>query len=99
MAKNYSSLNSNTTLGFNKKTTKQISSGNDFKIMNASWFFMVLMLLSMTTGQKAVASNMPNHTPSRVFNTQTTFINSILISSIAEGRGGGGGHGKASINN
>ena len=30
MVKNYSSLNSNTTLEFNKKETKKISSGNYF---------------------------------------------------------------------
>lgn len=89
MVKNYSSLNSNTTLEFNKKETKNISSGNDFKIMNASWFFMILMLISMTIGQKATA----NHTTNLIFTSSYTYHSVILKSSVDQGQSGGGGHG------
>ena len=93
MKKKYSSLSSNTTLGFNKKEAKKISSANDFKIMNASWFFMILLVLSITTVQKATAKHFTN----LVFNTSYTYHNAILKSSVAEGRGGGGGHGNGDL--
>lgn len=89
MVKNYVSLNSNTTFGFNKKVAEKIASKNTSKIMSASWFFMILMILGMTIPQKAIA----NHLTNLVHTTSSTYHSVILKSSVAEGRGGGGGHG------
>ena len=88
MVKNYTSLNSNTTLGFNKKSTRKSASGNAFKIMRTSWSFMILMLLSMTIVQDATANN----TITLVFTTSYTHHPVILKSSAAQGYGGGYGY-------
>ena len=88
MVKNYASLNSNTTLEFNKKSARKSASGNDFKIMRTSCFFMVLMLLSMTIVQDATANN----TITLVFTTSYTHHPVILKSSAAQGYGGGYGY-------
>ncbi len=50
-----------------------------------------LLFMAMSSGQKAMAHNTSNV----VFTSQTIFVNYILLSSIAEGRGGGGGHGNS----
>ena len=92
MAKNYSSLNSNTTLEFNKKSARKISSGIDFKTMKASWFFMIMLLLGMTITNRASANNTTNFVCDTTYTYPTVILN-FLISSVAEGRGGGGGHG------
>lgn len=48
-----------------------------------------MLFLAMSSGQKAIAQNTPNHK----FTIQTIFTDHNLISAIAEGRSGGGGHG------
>ena len=91
MIKKYSSLSSNTTLEFNKKSEREIASVINSKNMKASWFFMILILLSMTTVKKASANNTPN----TVFNSSYTYHTVILKSIIAHGHSGGGGDGYA----
>lgn len=93
MIKNYSSLNSNTTLGFNKKSQILAALGTDSKTTKTSWFFTIMVLLSLTVVQKATA----NHVTNLIITTSYTYHNFILKSSVAEGRGGGGGHGNADL--
>ena len=47
--------------------------------------------MTISSGRKAMAHTTPNV----IFSSQTVFVNYILRSSIAEGRGGGGGHGNS----
>ena len=92
MIKNYSSLSSNTTLEFNKKS-EEITSVIDFKPMKASWFFMILMLLGTTINHKATAN-----TKTELFYTSFsyTYHTVILKPLVAHGHsGGGGGYGYA----
>ena len=95
MTKNYSSLNSNTTLGFNKKPQGTIASGIDSKTCKTSWFFMVLVILGMPLVQKAAANQdgSANHFTDLPITTSYTFHTVILKSSVDQGQSGGGGHG------
>lgn len=89
MIKNYSSLNSNTPIGFNKKQENKIASSPASKIMSASWFIMILMILSSTIPQNTTAK----HNKNLDLTVNYEYYSVILKSSVAEGRGGGGGHG------
>jgi hypothetical protein len=89
MARNYASLNSNTTLGFNKKLHKKSASGLGYKSMKLTWFFMFLGFSLVSITQKATASN----TTKAVAVPSYIFYTIILPSSIAQGQSGGGGHG------
>lgn len=91
MIKNYSSLSSNTTLEFSKSSERKIASGIDSNIMKASWFLMILMLLSITTDKQTKVNNKSN----LVFNSSDTYHKVILKSLIAHGHSGGGGDGYA----
>ena len=92
MIKNYSSLNSNTTLEFNKKSGGEITSGiYTTAIAKTSWFFIITMLLGVTIVEKAMANN----TKDVVFNSSYTYHTVILKSFVAHGHSGGGGHGYA----
>ena len=97
MTKNYYSLNSNTTLGFNKKFQRTIASGIDSTTCKTSWFFMVLVILGMTLVQKASANQNAavNHNTNLPITTSYTFHTVILKSSVNQGQSGGGGHGNA----
>ena len=97
MTKNYYSLNSNTTLGFNKKFQRTIASGIDSTTCKTSWFFMVLVILGMTLVQKAAANQNAavNHNTNLPITTSYTFHTVILKSSVNQGQSGGGGHGNA----
>ena len=57
----YTSLNSNTTVEFNKNSGKTIASSTGFKSIKSSWFVMISMLLSMTIGQKTWAQSTVNY--------------------------------------
>lgn len=59
------------------------------KKANPMWLVAFLLLLTMSSGQMAIAQNIPN----RIFSSKPIFINYILLSAVAEGRSGGGGHG------
>lgn len=89
MIKKYSSLNSDITFGFNKKQEYKIASSPASKIMSASWFFMILMILGMAIPQKTTAK----HSTKLDLTVNYEYYSVILKSSVAEGRGGGGGHG------
>ena len=89
MIKNYSSLNSNTTIGFNKKQENKIASQHASIIMSTSWFFMILTILSITIPQKTTAK----HNTNLDLTVKYEYYSVILKSSVPEGRGGGGGHG------
>lgn len=89
MLKNYSSLSSNTTLEFSKKSERKLSEINP-RIINTSWFVMILMLLSMTPNKSNAASQ-----PKLVFNSSYTYHTVILKSFVAHGHSGGGGDGYA----
>ena len=91
MIKKYSSLNSNTTLGFNKKLHGTIASGIDSKTSKTTWFFAVLVLLGMTLVQKTAAAN---HNINVYSTTSYTYPTVILPTLLHQGQsGGGGGHG------
>ncbi len=99
MTKNYYSLNSNTTLGFNKKFQRTIASGIDSKTCKTSWFFMVLVILGMTLVQKASANQnaVANHNTNLPIIISYTYHTVILKSSVDQGQSGGGGHGNADL--
>lgn len=91
MIKKYSSLGSNTTLEFNKKSESKITSVIYSKKMKASWFFMVLMVLSLTTAKKPIQNN----SSTLVYTSSYSYHSPILKSFVAHGHSGGGGHGYA----
>jgi hypothetical protein len=91
MVKNYAALNSNTTLGFNKKFQKSFSTENNSATMKSSWFFMVLFLLGLVVAHEATANN--NST--LIFTKHYTYKTVIIKPSRAYGHSGGGGHGDA----
>lgn len=89
MIKKYSSLNSDAQLGFNKKQENKIASQHASKMMNSSWFFMILVILGITIPQKTSVK----HPTKLDLTVNYEYYSVILKSSVAEGRGGGGGHG------
>ncbi len=92
MIKNYVSLNSITTLEFSNNSERKIASSSDFKIMKAFWFFMILMLLSLTTNRKPTANNKSSVV---FYSSYINYHTVVLKSFTAHGHGGGGGHGYA----
>lgn len=64
---------------------------NKEKKTNRILAVVFLLFFALSSGQKAMAHNTSN----AIFTSQTNFINYILVSAVAEGRGGGGGHGNS----
>lgn len=89
MVKKYSSLNSKTTLEFNKKNASKFSSLVSIENMKANWFFMFLLFACITK----IHNTKEYYNTNPVAKIYSIHHSDILKSSVAEGRGGGGGHG------
>jgi hypothetical protein len=93
MMQNYLSITSNLFLTVNMIFVNDVASlcQDKIKTVRVNLVDVFLALFTMTDGQKAIANNTAN----QLFTYNYSFVNQILMSSVAEGRGGGGGHGNA----
>lgn len=91
MNKNYSSIVLNILSPFRENLINNVAilCQSRIKKSGSKMLAVFLLFLAMTSGQKLLAKNTPN----RFFNTNLSIKNDLLASSVAEGRGGGGGHG------
>ena len=91
MMQNYLSITSNLLLTVNMALVTDVASlcQRKIKTVKVSLVDAFLALLGIDNDQKDLAKNTAN----QLITYNFSFVNQILMSSVAEGRGGGGGHG------